>query len=742
MQQTAEQAAAAQVLSPHVLSLGEELRRGPMRSLGRFKLGDLDADVRAGRDSLWCLIRRKRLGGLALRVGYFGAADFTCRKVDHEPGEVLRLEANSVLGRHLVCFTTSDAGMHRLRAVVRFTPKASISVPFLPRDLYPLDSDDDPTSSQGNVEAAQRTFNSGIVYFRFEKPAFGSVLYFQNLTALNPYFKATGTKPDAVVGGIWPELGYQPPTYETQENLEERLLPAGEEITLSDAIIVLRDWAGDNEQELARQFLQMLGTAYKALDLPAVEYRDWVGRAERTLRDLKQASSATERHFDHLYILPYVEGEVPDVMVQMSVIAALHDYGKWLGDPVPLEAELKKGLEKFYDRKLKTLRRFLPNVGKEKDYDAVDSWYLYHPMLNLGRLALDGDEQARDLLLRSIDYGIEAAHRFKYQWPVMYSYKDFSIMQKSRGDERYGQTDVGGLYAYVMVQCFELTKEERFLNEACAAVEAAKGVRFDLLYQANLTAWGAAACMRLWRITGDADYLAQSYVYLAGFFHNCEIWESDLGAAEHFTNFLGATCLHDAPYMAIYECFECFTGMEEYLAQAGPDLDPAVRMLVTQYCRYTLHRAWCYYPDTLPTDILHKGSHQSGIIKPELSFPLEDLYADGRPPGRVGQEVYGSGAAFIFATRSSHVIPHAPFRLHCDHFVWSTEQTGESTLSFQLDGGEMCTADISLVRLKRRRLPKVSLTTAKGDAIRPHSSSEDRIDFRVPADARLILTWS
>jgi hypothetical protein len=727
--------------SPHVLSLKEELSRRMMKRLGSFEVGDLEVQVSAGRDSIWCLVRRPGRGGLAVRGAYIGPVDFSCRKVAPAPGEALRLQVDSVLGRHELSFASTGDGLHRLRVVVRFTPAVAISLPFFPRDLYPLDESDDPSAADGNVEAAQRGLNGGMLYFRFLKPAFGSVLYFQNLTALNPYFKATGTKPDAVVGGIWPELGYQAPTHENQEGVEEKLLPAGEEVILSDAIIVLRDWAAESEQELSRQFLQMLAIAYEALDLPKVEYRDWVGRSERTLRDLEHSPSATERHYGNLYVLPYVEGEVPDVMVQVSVVAALHDYAKWLGEPVALEAELKKGLERFYDPKLKTLRRFLPNVGKGKDRDAVDSWYLYHPMLNLGRLALDGDEQARDLLLRSIDYGIEAAHHFKYIWPVMYKYQDFSILQKSRGDERYGQTDVGGLYAFVMVQCYELTGEQRFVDEARAAVDAAKGVRFDLLYQANLTVWGAAACMRLWRITGEDDCLSQSYAYLAGFFHNCEIWESKIGAAEHFTNFLGATCLHDAPYMAMYECFECFSGFEEYLAQAGPDLEPAARLLIGEFCKYTLHRAWNYYPDTLPKGVIHQGEHQSGIIKPELSFPLEDLYADGQAPGQVGQEIYGSGGGFVFATRSNHRVDNAPFRLSCNHFIRSSEQTGERALSIQLDGGDTCLAEINLVRLQRKKLPEATLVTAGGDRIKPHFTSDDRMDYRVPADGRLTLSW-
>jgi hypothetical protein len=723
--------------------LREELRGGGMKRLGRFALGDLDVDVRQGRDAVWCLVRREGRGGLALRTAHVGGAEFTCRKVAAEGSEALRIEVDSVLGRHRLCFATTDADLHRLRVTVRFTPAARMRIPYVPRDLYPLDRNDDPARAKGNIEAAQRGLTSGLVYFRLDEPDFGSVLYFQNLTALNPYFAATGTKPDGVVGGTWPELGFQLPTPETQDAGDGGLLEAGEEYVLSDAIIVVRDWAGDNEQEMARQFLQMLGAAYTALDLPEAEYRDWPRRAQRTLRDLQRARQAHRREYGDLYLMPYPEGELPDAMVQLTVVEALHEYGQVRGKAVPLRAELMRGVARFYDAKLKTLRRFLPNVGKAqgKDPDAVDSWYLYHPLLNLGRLALQGDGDARALLLKSIDYGIEAAHRFDYAWPIMYDIRDFSVMTKARGDERYGQTDVGGIYAYVMLQCFELTGEDRFVQEARAAIDKAKGLRFDLLYQANLTVWGAVACLRLWRITDDIGYLKQSYSYLAGFFHNATIWESEIGMAKHHKNFLGVICLHDAPYMAMYECFESFAGFEEYLAQAGPNLEPAARMLASEYCKYTLDRAWYYYPDALPKEAIHSGPHQSGVVNPALSFPLEDLYPGGEPSGRVGQEIYGAGSAFKFATRSHHRVDGASFTLFCNHFIRSSERTGERALSISLDGGETCVADVGLIRLPRRKLPKAKILTAGGDTIRPYCEEPDRIGFHVPAYGRVILTW-
>lgn len=728
-------------ISPYVLALRDELRDGSMKPRARLALGDLDVDVREGRDSVWAIVRREGKGGLALRAAYVPGGRYECRKLASEPNVNLQLEVQSPQGRHVICFETSGAGLHRLRMQVRFTPATSLRIPFIPRDLYPLGRNDDPVAARGNIEAAQRGVNAGLLYFRVDEPAFGSVLYFQNLTALNPYFARTGTKPEGAVAGEWPELGYLPPTPDIQGVDDPQTLLAGEEIVLSDAIVVVRDWAGDSEQEMARQFLQMLGIAYQTLELPKAEYRDWVQRAERTLEDLRSAPQALQRHYGHPYVMPYPKGEHPDVMVQLSVIQALHEYGAWRGRKVRLRTEMMKGVEKFYDPKFKTLRRFLPDVGDDKDPDAVDSWYLYHPLLNLGRLALDGDEAAKDLLLRSVDYGIKAAQHFKYAWPIIYRIQNFSVIQKARGDERFGQTDVGGIYAYVMLQCFELTGDDRFVLEARKAIDLAKELRFDLLYQANLTAWGAVACLRLWRITDEPEYLAQSYSYIAGFFHNAIIWESDIGHAKDFKTFLGVSCLHDSPYMAMYECFESFAGFEEYLAQAGPDLEPSVRMLVSEYCKYALDRAWFYYPDALPSDAIHEGEHQSGVICPDLSFPLEDLYPDGQKAGQVGQEIYGSGGAFAFATRSHHTVEGAPFRLYCNQFIRASERTGHRALSIRLDGGETCLADVGVVRMPRRKLPKASIVTAGGDSIRPRAKSKDRIDFRVPASGRFVLMW-
>ncbi|RYY14651.1 MAG: hypothetical protein EON55_07990, partial [Alphaproteobacteria bacterium] len=622
--------------SPYALTLRDALN-GSAETITRMTAGEVKVHVIASYESIFAVIRRSGGGGLAVRAAFI-VGRFEARRAEAASGEAARVVVTTDFGEYVISFSADNEALERLRITTRFTPSATMLMPPMPRDLYALGADGDVVATAGEIEARQRGLNAGILYFQLSEPPFGNVLYMQNLTALNPYFEATGTKPEAAVGGTWPELGFRLPTPE--EGATEAALVAGVEYVLSDAILVLRHEAPPHERESARQFLQMLGAAYQLLDLPAVEFRDWVGRAEKSAHDLDTAPAATIEHYGHRYVHPYTGAEYPDVMVQMSVIAALHDWGKWRGEAHPLEAQLKAGLRRFYDPQLRTIRRYLPNVGDDKNANAVDSWYMYHPLLNLGILALGEDEEARNLFLDSIDFAVRAARHFKYRWPIQYDITDFSVIDETAPADGRGQTDVGGIYAWVMLQAFELTDDKMFLDEARAAIDAAMGLRFNVNYQANLTAWGAAACMRLWRITNDEVYREQSYVYLASFFHNSIIWDSRIGHAKHYETFLAVTCLQDAPYMAMYECFDTFVAFERFCNDSGPDLEPAARMLVSEYCKYALSRAWYYYPDALPADVIADEQRESnGHVDGKLSFPLEDLYPDGQCAGQVGQEV-------------------------------------------------------------------------------------------------------
>lgn len=703
--------------------------------IARARQGGLDIEVRLERDALWVVLRRQKVGGLALRMPVF-SPEARCREIEMD-NAIAAVECVSEVGTARLVLRGEPFGIEQIHATLDFKPTEDLAVEWVPRDLIPFDTDGDAAATDGTVEAVQRKLNTGLIYFTLRQPAFGKVLYLQNLTALNDYFNATGSKPENAVGGEWPDLGYRPPV---NPGTGRAVLPAGKRLTLYDTFLSVREYPQAEEADSAWQFLDMLGGLYCALQPPVPEFRDWHSRAGATLVDLANAADTRVRHYGHTYFHPYTAAEYPDIMVQLSIASALDDWVRWSGERSPIRAQIMAGLEKFYDPKLKSLRRYLPNVGEDKDPDAVDSWYLYHPLLNLSNLAVAGDDEARDLFLRSVDYGIKAARHFEYKWPIMYKMQDFSIIRAVAEADQRGQTDVGGIYAWVMLQAFELTHETRFLTEAENAIEAAKGMRFDLNYQANLTAWGAAACIRLWRITNRKAYLTQSYVYLASFFHNSQIWKSEIGLSKHWTNFLGVTCLQDAPYMAAYECFDSYAAFERFLDYGGPDLIPSVKLLVGEYCRHALDRAWFYYPDALPQEAL-STENRNGHIEPRLNFPVEDLYPDGQKAGQVGQEIYGSGAALVFATRAFHRVEDAPFLIHCDSFVRAMHRIDPHTLTLKVDGHEMTEVRFALVMLsKRRRQPKARLWTITGQPIEL-KPVDGRLEAWVPANVALLLQW-
>ena len=156
-------------------------------------------------------------------------------------------------------------------------------LPFWPSDVYPLDAQGDPTGTRGTVYAGQAGLAGGLLFLTLSEPPSGSLLYLQDLTALNGLCAKTGTTPESRVGGLWPQLGYAPTT------VQEKPLPAGEATVISDAWARLSPELPADERQAARLFLDSLADIYPHLPRPDTHYHDWPGLAKKTLRDLDQS---------------------------------------------------------------------------------------------------------------------------------------------------------------------------------------------------------------------------------------------------------------------------------------------------------------------------------------------------------------------------------------------------------------------------------------------------------------------
>lgn len=694
------------------LALRTELQGRKTRKIGSVAFGDRCAVLRLGSDSLWAIVEGRKGSGLALRCAWSPGSALETQSV--EGGEVALL---SSLGLYRVRVGAPN-GDAILRVTTTLTPAADVRVPWWPRDLYPLGERHDPESARGKVLAAQRGYNTGLLYGRLDEPDEGTFLYLQDLTALNDYFDATGTRPDGVVGGEWPELGYLPPP------AVETPLLAGREIVLSDAFLRLDPESVDNDKrEEARVFLGHLAALLPHVQRPTPEFRDWPSKAEATLRDLQESPLVTTTDGGYRYLRPYVGAEEPDSMTQLAVLKAVREHAAWRGAESPLADELRAGVYRFFDPQIGAVRRYLGTV-EGKDADVVDSWYLYHPLQNLARLARAGDEGARDLFVASLDYAAKAARGFEYEWPIEFNLASLEIEKASREPGKaVGQTDAGGLYAYVMLDGYEIAGRDEWLEEAKAAIRATADLEFCLVYQTNLTSWGAVACLRLWKITGDRFFLDQASVFLASFFHNCAMWESRIGRVTEPSTFLGVTALHDGPYLAPYECYESFCAFHEALALAEDALPDAARTMMAESIRYALDRAWWFYPASLKETSVAPAP-RNGQNARALAFPLEDLYVNGDAAGQVGQEVYAAGSALAYATRAFHPLPGERM-LYCEYPVRDLKVTTKgATFGVRGAPGGRCAA-----RLLPPDGTRVAVNGERGDP--------DRFEIAVGATATL-----
>jgi hypothetical protein len=190
--------------------------------------------------------------------------------------------------------------------------------------------------------------------------------------------------------------------------------------------------------------------------------------------------------------------------------------------------------------------------------------------------------------------------------------------------------------------------------------------------------------------------------------------------------------------MALLECSESFLAFRSLLRDSVTGLLPSAHFLLDEYCRYALDRAWFYFPQELPAEAVAKEA-RSGRIDRSLAFPLEDLYLDGSEAGQVGQEVYGAGAAFIFAAGAFHRIDGAPFEIFADSLVLGWERPSERAARLTLGGSPEGRARV-LLRPKGRGMPRVTLTLAGGRQRRGRAANGG-IEHSLPANASFTLAW-
>ena len=454
------------------------------------------------------------------------------------------------------------------------------------------------------------------------------------------------------------------------------ILKGGREIVVSDAYLTVSERQPANEAEAAALYLDLLAETYLCLPRPQPEYRDWPQRAERTLLDLSVSPDCTSVRNGFRYLKPYVadDAKPPESMVQFTVATNIHEYERWSKRETALAAALRATLPTFFDETAGAIVRWLPGAefddvqGEENmNHSAMDSWYLHHALFNTWRMACECESpDAKRLFRDSLPFVMRVARRFDYRWPIFFDLRTLDVIRAESQPGMGGETDVGGIYALVMLHAHEMFGDDEYLQEAKKGAESLRGLGFTLGYQLNTTGFAAEAALRLWKLTGDRWYLELSEICMANIFDNMWLWECKYGNAKYYRNFFGLFPLRDAPYIAPYEELEAQAKFFDFLANGGEDVRPSLRLLLAEYQKYNLDRAWFYYPDALPIAAV-SDAPRNGRIERGLSVPLEDLQDGFATSGTVGQEIYGAGLPFVLASRSYVRVPDAGYMLYCNY---------------------------------------------------------------------------
>jgi hypothetical protein len=699
---------------------------------------------------LWIVAEWLRGGRMAFRAAFAANDRLTVTNVEDKEDEAIFL-LKGATGEITVVLSFPEPGKPIFRYTTVVKPAFDMLLPYWPRDIMPLYKSGKTQNTQGRVHASQVGSRSGLLFMSMDKPETGSVFYFQNLTALNKYCETTQTSAGDLVGGVWPELGMKLPVTNVKKPLK-----GGEEYTISDAFVLLSDEIPADNYQMSQQFMNHLADIYLLIPKPDTEYHDWIDILHKGLHDLDTHKGCWQYSDGRSYLNAYVSDykTPPESMVQLAVLLPLMDYDRWSGeDHHPIIETLKNGLENFYDDELKTIVRWLPAKEKNLDYseeqkrpDVMDSWYLHHPLLNLSRLALDGDKVAKKLLMDSIDYVIETAHEFDYEWPVFYKMATREILKAETAEGQGGEKDVPGAYAHLMIQVWQLTGDKKYFEEAVKAARKLDGLSFDIFYQANNTAFSAGALMRLYKETNDELYLNLSYLCIASILKNVQLWDCQYGNAKHYPTFFAVFPLKDAPYTAAYEEQEVFAGVHTFLKEAeGVDILPSVRMLLAEFTKYIINRVSYYYPPRLPREVLAgKEEVKTGEIDPNLWIALEDLQDGWNASGQVGQEVYGAGIAFGIVPRQYFKVKDAGFIMFSEYPV-SNFKIRQNTATCYICGDERFTFRLSVLPLPDKDIPKLYITTGKGrnarEVLPEKGGTKDYVEYRLPGNCDIKIEW-
>ena len=498
-----------------------------------------------------------------------------------------------------------------------------------------------------------------------------TLFYWVDLTALNPFMEAAHYTPSATPRRKGQRLGH---SFSQTDLLNQ---PQSVTTAVYDSYLYLEPGQPASEDAMFTRYLHNLGDIYDLMAVPDDPLPDWFGAYEWDgqgipgkgvgIHQLGIRDLANEKNWVTLdgkrYLRAYVADtrQSAEAISQLDVYTALARYRARFGHAPDYYAELRATIPDFFNPDFGPAGMFQNSgpLAVTGPQGRGDTWYEMGHALKVAELALwdPGDAKLRDLALRSGETWIEFAQAVEYRFPRFYSFDTW------KGTER--EPDAGGGFAYFMLLLYNLTGEDRYVDQARHALRALDGHGFRLAYETHMTALTAAAAARMYQIEPDPLYLHVINRAVANLMRLSWIWECDYGwmqeGLEHVPDdvpwwrrawrkrtFFGLNPTQQSAVITAKEQYEAWIYLTETLQRTHGALDPTTEKLIAEFVKHTLLTIPGSLPPFLPAGAAtaHPAAYET-VTENDLSLfiPLEDLRDGWDVSGAIGQEVYGAGMA-------------------------------------------------------------------------------------------------
>jgi hypothetical protein len=525
-----------------------------------------------------------------------------------------------------------------------------------------------------------------LIYFGDPLVLKATMLYYEDFTSLNGFFRTTGTRIRDTVrqppGCMKSPLIYwgQPSAFGYDIPAAHAPLKLGDSMLVTNSFLHLTPGAPgiDEPTKYCRQFVESIAAIYPFVEKPAPKFIDWPHVTEQGLQDMVAAGKIV----GHASFAPETN------------LSSCRRYADRFG------SERAKEVVKDGDALWARAEQRLP-FG--------DAWQYLFPLAMAGDYAREfGSETAKQTFLKAADDVVAAGRHLGYVFPLRIN-ADFSLPDGSRYEY-----DCTGAYVYLMLLYHYFTGKSEYIQEGRAAADRLLQIGCEFPYEFTTTALAPIALLRLYKLTGDQRYLDGIAIPFAALLRHTWLFNPSYGEYRGRTLFLLTEAMPGI-YANGWEEATMIHYLNEFLREGWEVIPASVREMTCELLRWKgVSAADSLAPMFPDPSIIYKGTPRQWFIPVNHAWniPLEGFgyleWDDGEmqnQPGRVSQAPYCFGmlpeaALLLFhpLDGQSMLYVEAPIILKKSDWATFTFQTlgGRAPFRAALQGNAGMLAEVSV----------------------------------------------